>query len=579
MRVGQLAGITTTKTIKEKQNKDLLNKSEYFSIDKSNKLSYLSIPSIAFAGNFVVPVMPEVQSFVKPKIGNLLERTKFEEENNFLQTSYTVYPQDPLVSKPEKQVLRGEVKPGPENNRIKVYGDSEPAVINSKGEFDPKIDTPQFDRVNAFYFANKAVNLYEKTLGRKLPWAFEDKQVKLFPRAGVMANAYYNRWGAEIKLFYYQNSFDKQETCYTSKMADIITHETGHAIIDGMRPTYATWGYYGGAIHEGFGDATAMLVALQNDKIIDKVIEQTAGDLRKENMVASLAEQFGNTLRKDRAMYLRNAINDMKMSDFDTGKAKKEVHVLGRLLDAAFYDIYVDMVSDYKKSSPLKEAMIKARDDLTRLHARAVADFMPVANVYVEDFARAYLKADKVDFDGKYSNILEKLFLKRELLNASNAKGWEQELTNLPLLKIDKSVVESNKTIEKFVNSHNKILKVPSDNHYEVETAYSNADGETFIHLKAPREIELPVKNDDNNKPYGIIVYDVMSLGFNENGELFYKSVKNTRRRGVKEAIEEATKALETLEDRQTKPEWDPGLSPVYKQSNTSNVLIKPPRF
>lgn len=546
---------------------------------KSNTLSFMSIPSIAFMGKYLIPVMPQHKKLSTTNFVQLEDSLKFKLPENQLKTNYTVLPQDPLVTKVESYTISGMVKPGPENHRIKIIDESNPAQPAKNGEYKPAMDSPQFDRVNAFVFAENAVSLYEKALGRNLSWAFEDKQVKIFPRAGVKANAYYNRWGGEIKLFYYQNRFKKDETCYTAKMADIITHETGHAIMDSMRPTYATWGYYAGGIHEGFGDSTAMLVALQNENIIDTVIKQTGGDLKKENMVASIAEQFGNSLRKDRAMYLRNAINKMKLSDFETGKAEKEVHVLGHLLNGVFYDMYVEMTNKNKESMTIKDAMITARDNLTKLHARAMADYMPVANVYVEDFAKAYLKADKMYFEGRYSEMLKDIFLMREILNKFNINDWEKDFQAISALKINMADMKSNRTLEMFVNSNKKELKVPLDNRYEVETAYNNAEGETFVHLKAPREIELPIINDDNNKAYGIEVFDVMSLGFNKNGDLFYKSVKNTRRRGIKDAIEEATTALKSLKNKQTSLNWTPDLSPVYKKSKNSNILIKPPRF
>ncbi|MEW5819753.1 MAG: M36 family metallopeptidase [Cyanobacteriota bacterium] len=541
---------------------------------KQGFIPFMSIPSVAFLGNLVVPSLPEgLKATPEVKI-NLKSSLKHSDANI---VKYKVFPQDPLITKPDIYSLNGIVNEGPENNRIKTVDESQPSKPDSKGNFIEDIESAQFDRVNTFALTQKTLDIFQKALGRKLDWAFSNDQIKVFPRAGKMANAYYNRWGEEIKLFHFNHRYKTGETCYTAKMADVITHETGHAILDGMRPSYAGWGAFGGAIHEGFSDSVAMLVALSDDKLLNRFIENTGGDFRKENIIASLAEQFGEAIYGSKKLYLRNAINNLKMSDFKTGKESSEVHNFGRLFGAMFYDILVDMTTENSKNKSLKEALFQTREDLTRLFARAMGDFSPTVNVYFEDVAKAFLKADKIDFDGKYNDLLTKVFINREILDSISIKGWQEELTNLPQLKITDVDLKSQESIERFVSKHKTLLKLLPDNDYKVESAYKNDLCETFLQMKAPREIELPIDKLFDNQPFAITVYDALTLGFDKEGKLFYKFVKNTKRRVISEAIKDAKSTLLKQKNYQDNSISKEPL--VYKLSKNSKIIIKAPKF
>ena len=63
------------------------------------------------------------------------------------------------------------------------------------------------------------------------------------------------------------------------------------AILDALRPGYLqSFGYDTRAFHEAFGDVTAMIMSLRDERTLDLVMAQTNGDLSKPNAVAAMGE-------------------------------------------------------------------------------------------------------------------------------------------------------------------------------------------------------------------------------------------------------------------------------------------------
>ena len=66
-----------------------------------------------------------------------------------------------------------------------------------------------------------------------IPWAFEGNRLIVVPHAGYGQNAYYDRQSKSLQFYY----FDKDgKTVYTCLSTDIVRHEFGHAVLDGVRP-------------------------------------------------------------------------------------------------------------------------------------------------------------------------------------------------------------------------------------------------------------------------------------------------------------------------------------------------------
>jgi hypothetical protein len=155
---------------------------------------------------------------------------------------------------------------------------------------------PDFMRVSVFATVLKTMYMFEEedTLGRPLVWAFDGPQSLVLPRAGKWPNAYYERDSRSLQFFYFPHSRNLEETVYTSLSRDIVAHETGHAILDGIAPhLYDAITPQSLALHEAIADLTAVLSAFRSNKLRKAVLGQTDGSIQDSTAFNSIAEEFG----------------------------------------------------------------------------------------------------------------------------------------------------------------------------------------------------------------------------------------------------------------------------------------------
>ena len=85
------------------------------------------------------------------------------------------------------------------------------------------------------------------------------------PHAGYMANAFYDRSSKSIQFYYFGSEDSRVYTCLSH---DIIAHETGHAILDGLRPGFIEdSSLQTTAFHEFVADLTAIITSLLNSDL------------------------------------------------------------------------------------------------------------------------------------------------------------------------------------------------------------------------------------------------------------------------------------------------------------------------
>jgi hypothetical protein len=200
---------------------------------------------------------------------------------------------------------------------------------------------------------------------------------------------------------------------YTCRSFDIVSHETGHAVLDGLKPKWILNSAppQTGGLHESFGDLTAIFLALSQLDQVEAVIAQTKADLHDKTFLADMAEQFGLALGRPNG--LRNADNDLKLSE--TGN---EVHAISQVFTGAIYDILADIFS-FERAPGL-------RDDAACLHG--VAGYLcslvlralvaaPDANAKYADVVNQMLRIAAED--GKpvdYANFIRNRFALREVV-------------------------------------------------------------------------------------------------------------------------------------------------------------------
>jgi len=270
-----------------------------------------------------------------------------------------IWKQDPTVAEIgiRKAFLPKRVFAGPKDARITIQG--VPVVTpNIFGDLiiDPVGNPVAFDAVHTFAVVRMVLTMYERLESpATVPWqwntAGNTDPISVYPHAGVTQNAFYTRAGKALKFFYFDSGTPPQ-TIYTCRSLDIVAHETGHAVLDGLKP-----GWIGssntpqtGALHEAFGDLTSIFIALSQFDQVEAIIAQTKANLHATNFLASLAEQFGSALGSGNG--LRNADNDLKLSQVGS-----EVHSLSRVFTGGVYDVLADIFLYSRKPAAQDDAL------------------------------------------------------------------------------------------------------------------------------------------------------------------------------------------------------------------------------
>jgi hypothetical protein len=254
-------------------------------------------------------------------------------------------------------------------------------------------DGPQFRQQHVWAITQRALDFFESAfaLGRRIPWGFDGNRLILVPHAGIGQNAYYDRESHSLQFYYFDTPNDGR--VYTCLSTDIVNHEFGHAVLDGIRP------YFNEAIipetaafHEFIGDLTAILSSLRNNAFRKHLIAETKGDLSKESTLSKLAEQFG-TFVEDRP-YLRSARNKLRMKDV---AGDQRPHYLSQVLTGAMFDIIISLSKYYVSRGTLTVPQA-FWDTIQRMQNLAIQplDLLPPVDVTFRDYALAVLRADEI---------------------------------------------------------------------------------------------------------------------------------------------------------------------------------------
>ena len=261
-----------------------------------------------------------------------------------------MWKQDPSVTEmgTRKAFLPGVVLAGPRDARI-ASGDPgiSPVEPNAFGDFVTMPDTPQFDAVHTFAVVRQTLTMYQRSLSSAgaetpLPWqwnsSIDTAPLQVFPYGlpNVM-NAFYSRNQSCLKFGDFVPSGQK-ERVFTCRSFDIVAHETGHAVLDGLKPHWllADAPPQTGGLHESFGDLTAIFLALSQLDQCEAVVAQTKARLHDKTFLADIAEQFGLALGNTTG--LRNADNDLTLS-----QAGAQVHAISQVFTGGVYDILADI--------------------------------------------------------------------------------------------------------------------------------------------------------------------------------------------------------------------------------------------
>ncbi len=338
------------------------------------------------------------------------------------------------------------------------------------------VTSREFNQVSVFAMVRRTMKLFEQSdvLGRPLTWAFEGSQLLVVPRAGDWANAFYERESRSLQFFYFDSLSQPGKTIYTSLSSDIVAHETGHAILDGIAPSlYDAVTPQSLALHEAVADLVAFVMSIENPVLRKAVLEQTGGDLTGSTAFSAVAQEFGQALASGR-LYLRSLLNSKTLNPRDRttdaqGEPNRvrrdEPHDLSQVVSGALYDVFVKkyLAQWDGKLSRSGRILGIACEQFKRLVLRAL-DYLPPGEVSFADYGRAILASDQAaspSISNERKWLIES-FIKRGIVPKKKdlevKTNWDaKQLVDLDL----NALVESDWAAYEFANSNRSFLKIP----------------------------------------------------------------------------------------------------------------------
>jgi hypothetical protein len=242
---------------------------------------------------------------------------------------------------------------------------------------------------------------------------------------GVDLNAFYDRSGLQ---FFHDTVGGK--TVFSGESPDIVCHELGHAVLDALRPQlFDAMSDEVAAFHEGFGDISGMLAALQLASVRHAVLDETGGRLDRNSRLSRLAEQLGWAIRQghpdavDRDC-LRNAVNSFFYLEPESlppsapaSMLSSEPHSFSRVFTAAFLEAMAGMliVQSGSGGTPSEADLLQVSRDAGALLVEAIVS-SPVVPGYYSQIAAHMIEAAG-GAQGKYHDALKSGFVRHGILS------------------------------------------------------------------------------------------------------------------------------------------------------------------
>jgi hypothetical protein len=307
----------------------------------------------------------------------------------------------------------------------------------------PSESNPQFHQQMVYAVAMTTIQNFEKALGRFVLWSpgiiYDEEgkikenlyvpKLRLYPHAIREANAFYNPNKKAILFGYFPAVSENTGTqlpdgiVFTCLSHDIIAHEVTHAILDGINTKLIDRNNPDTlAFHEAFADIIALFQHFTFKDVIKTQIAKTRGDLKSQNLLGELAQQFGHAIGNYGS--LRDAIGkvnpdtkvwEAKAPNPNDYLLKTEPHDRGSILVAAIFEAFIQIykrrVSDLFRIASngtgilpvgdlhpdlvnrLAEEASKAAQHVLNMCIRAL-DFLPPVDINFGDFLRALITAD-----------------------------------------------------------------------------------------------------------------------------------------------------------------------------------------
>jgi hypothetical protein len=296
--------------------------------------------------------------------------------------------------------------------------------------YDPS--TPEFRYWDTESAVDRAIGFWGPLLPSGTQWSTDQQPLQVNLDEGEDFNAFFAR---DSGLNFFHGLVDNVTppvTVFSCASPDVSCHETGHAILDAVKPElFNAMSLEVAAFHEFFGDASAMLSKLQLSSLRDFVLQQTRGHLASNSRLSQLARQLGWAIRVQvdptavDQDCLRNASNNFFYRDpaslpptAPATQLSSEPHSFSRVFTGAFLDVLAAMF----KIGPAS----LAGSDSDKLQAvatdagRLLIEGVRVASVtpgFYSQVAAGMIQADQSLNGGRYRTALTSSFVQRGILS------------------------------------------------------------------------------------------------------------------------------------------------------------------
>lgn len=340
---------------------------------------------------------------------------------------FSFNPQDRRTLAPGTRVIP-EVSLGPRGGPATSLVVLNEALEPCNGKYVYANDDPRQNTAIAFAMAAKTVHTFQEVFG-EVKWAFKYDQLAINANGGKDLNAFYARNQGTVNFFQDEDPIFGHPV-HSGASGEIVAHEVGHALLDGIRPEYLqAWRADVGAFHEAFSDVLAMHMTLMDERVIKRVAVQTGGDLNRPNIVAHMAEELAQAMNnragKDSTGgdFLRNANNQFTWAEPKSLPKKGGPNELGwskhsfsRLWTGAHYDVLKAMVAQHMEAGANAETALRAsNEELLKMTANLLRE-APRGDFTFRDMAIAFVRSDKIHNQGQRAELIEEVFRARKIL-------------------------------------------------------------------------------------------------------------------------------------------------------------------
>ena len=352
-------------------------------------------------------------------------RFPYQEYETKASERFSFNPQDEVTTAPTTLNLKGVGTDG-STDKVRL----QEKLTRLEGAFVYPSTDSRYHAAAAFSASARAVQTFEQGYGKLPAWATGKSKLVVIPdHDKPQLNAYYSRGDGAV-IFHHDLDPVTQKTIYTADSGEVVSHETGHALLDAIRPNYlSSQAREPRAFHESFGDVVALFSSLKDPATVSRMLEQTGGDLTRPNLVAQLHEELGigishqNGYNSSGGDYLRTALNNYAWEDPATlpewgtpDRPGWQPHSFGQVWTGAVYDLFGGLYRDrLNQGLSAREAVEGATDEALRKMARMMKK-SPLGDFSFRDMARVLLQVEEAENGGTDSALLRKVLSRRNLL-------------------------------------------------------------------------------------------------------------------------------------------------------------------